>query len=345
MQKIYYRGFLLKCKNKIQTKYINARIKLCQMIQKNSTSHRSIKDLNDEFFGSDKTKNYILDDFRRVVECFIQIEVLKIVYVDCSKRLQSQKVINKDEKISSGTYGVNDPDNALLLYSIIRNLELSMMIELRLLLTSKEKMAGGKFINKLNQLNFYNFINFYIYLGENRGMVIPPFLQEELLLVTKSNPSINWCDFICKHSHDIPQKVDELLLKVKQFNSKEYFKELIDSYQGLKFHKDNFPEKFNVKNNKKSNGNLKISVTTIKNKDKIDFKKIAECLNEFAEIIFAYRSLVHGNWNNVNYLSINEYITQIFTLFRIKISPEVSEKFIKDIKENLNQSLDLLNWN
>jgi hypothetical protein len=248
---------------------------------------------SEEFFGSNKSRTYIKHDFRRVIEGIVQREVLIRIAIECSKvRHNKKEITNKKGEIVSIAYGDYDQDNAGFLYPIIKNQELGLMIDLRLLLSKKEKGAGGKFIKDLSSLKTDDFIKYYKFSKDNGATIIPHLLTADFIANRKAKSGETGNDFIDNHSHKIEQAVNELITKAKKFNDKNYPKQLIEGYEALKFHKDRQPEKYEITENKEGLGGFTFTTTTRHDKSKIDSKKITEALNEFSEVVGIYQLLI-----------------------------------------------------
>ena len=75
-----------------------------------------VTDVNKEYFGEDKKKTYIKDDFTDALRAAIQREVILHVLVEVSKARHTE------EKRENGSvvFGDFDPDNAGLLMNIFK---------------------------------------------------------------------------------------------------------------------------------------------------------------------------------------------------------------------------------
>ena len=300
---------------------------------------------NEEFFGSDKSRTYIKHDFRRVIEGIVQREVLIHVAIECSKARHSQKeTTNEKGEVVSIAYGDYDEDNAGFLYSIIKNQELGLMIDLRLLLTKKETGAGGKFIKDLASLTPEDFINFFKFSKDNGSTIIPHLLNAEFFASRQTDSKQTGSDFIDSHSGKIKQAVNEMIAKAKKFNDKNYSKLLIEDYEALKFHKDKQPEKYEITESKEGLGAFTFTTTTKRDKSKIESKKITKALNEFSEIIGIYQLLIGKVDFYGTSWSLDIHMDRTFALFRKDVPESVRQEALSNIVKYLQPSLNLMGW-
>ena len=75
-----------------------------------------VADINKEYFGEDKKKTYIKDDFTNVLHSAIQREVFLNILNEVSKAQHTEE----EHENGSVSFGYFDPDNAGLLISIQR---------------------------------------------------------------------------------------------------------------------------------------------------------------------------------------------------------------------------------
>lgn len=267
----------------------------------------SIKDINEEYFGHDKRKNYLKDDFSIVLHDIIQRDILLQIFSECSEVRhydKRSKNSNGNETVSVGDF---DPDNAGFLLSIFDTYEKGFMVDVRQLLVNKETGAGGKFIKDLATLTV--------------------------------------ADFIDHNRSKIENGVDTLTTKVAQFHSQNHFDQIIKDYQALKLHKDRQPEKYNVKEEIEEFGLLTVNKSTRHDKAKFEIGKIADYLNGFAEIIELYQSLVSSNTSlfGSNW-SLEMYVQRTFALFAKEVSEDIQKKVMEDIVKYLDKSLHIVGW-
>ena len=300
---------------------------------------------NEEFFGKNKSRTYIKHDFRRVIEGIVQREVLIRVAIECSKaRHNTKETTNDTGEVVSIAYGDYDQDNAGFLYPIIKNQELGLMIDLRLLLTKKEKGAGGKFIKDLSSLKPEDFINYYKFSKDNDATIIPNLLGTEFFASRKEKTGESGSDFIDNHSQKIEQTVNELIAIAKKFNDKNYSKLLIEDYEALKFHKDRQPEKYEIRENKEGLGGFTFTTTTKRDKSKIESKKITEALNEFSEIIGIYQLLIgKADFYGTNW-PLDTYMERTFSLFTKDVPEDIRNEAVNNVVKYLQPSLNLMGW-
>lgn len=296
----------------------------------------TVLEINEEYFGEDKSKTYLKDDFTKVLLAAIQRDVILYVIKEASKARHDK------EKYKDGgvAYGDFDPYNAGLLFNIFENYEKGFMIDVRQLLIEKEAGAGGKFIKDIQGLTTDNFIDFY-----KNSVSIPPLLLANLNNHSEDKP-IDVVKFIDSNRTKIDKKVNGLITKAQQFQSKGYFKSIVFDYQALEFHKDNRPTKYNVRK-ETTDFPFADGEKTIRSRiSEVDIKTIAECLNDFAEIITLYQELVVKNTSffSPNW-SLKAYVERTFALFNKEIPASVKKQAIKSIATHLHKSLDIVDWN
>lgn len=204
---------------------------------------QTIADINEEYFGKEKSKNYLKHDFSSVLYGLVQRSVIIDVLAESSKaRHNEKKHIDKkgNESISRGDF---DPDNAGFLWSVYESYQKGVMVDVRQLLTPNETGTGGKFINDIAKLNVEAFMNYY---KTPRAYTVPPMLFAKYLETKRENDSLSIVDFVDAHHAEIEAVVNQLIKSVVDFQSKGYFNQIVKDYQALKFHKDNRPEKYDV---------------------------------------------------------------------------------------------------
>lgn len=308
-------------------------------------SLQKIITFNDEFFGGDKSRTYLKHDFRRVIEGIVQREVLIRVAIECSKKRHNKKEAKDDNgNVVSIAYGDYDEDNAGFLYPIIKNHELGLMIDLRLLLNVNEKGAGGKFVKDLLTLKPEDFINYFKFSKNDGSIIIPHLLNVEFIASRKAKEGLSGSDFIDKHSKKIEQSVNELVAKARKYNDKNYPKQLVKDYQALKFHKDNQPEKYEIIETKEGLGGFSFNTTIRRDKSKIESQKITEALNEFAEIIGLY-GLLYGraDFYGTSW-PLDTHMERTFALFTKEVPEDTRKEATDNLVKYLKPSLNLMGW-
>lgn len=295
-----------------------------------------VTDVNKEYFGEDKKKTYIKDDFTNVLHSAIQHEVILHVLNEVAKARHTEK----EHKNGSVVFGDFDPDNAGLLINIFETYEKGFMLDIRQLLTPKEAGAGGKFIKDIQALNVEDFIDFY--KNSKPGSVrVPPVLLSYSANTHAKNKSIKGADFIDNNHVKIERAVNYLVEKARTFQSEGYYNKIVNEYQALEFHKDRQPDKYNVYEE-----SLDFLSTVIRSrKSKVETSIISDCLNDFAEIVIDYQSLIA---NNTSFLSSNwpldVYIERTFALFSKEISNDIKKKVVQDIAKYLQRSIEIVGW-
>jgi len=297
----------------------------------------TVSDINKEYFGKDKKKTYIKDDFTNVLHSAIQREVIIHILKEVSKARHTE------EKYENGSiaFGDFDPDNAGILMNIFETYEKGFMLDIRQLLTPKETGAGGKFIKDVQALKVEDFIDFY-----KNSKSIPPILLGDWINTRAKNKSIKSVDFIDNNHAKIEREVNYLAEKARTFQSEGYYNKIVNEYQALEFHKDRQPEKYDVYEESLDSPYIIIKKTTRNRKSKVDTSIISGCLNDFAEIVTAYQSLIA---NNTSFLSSNWpldiYIERTFALFSKEISNDIKKKVVQDLAKYLQRSIEIVGWN
>jgi len=300
--------------------------------------------LNDVYFGSDKSKNYIKHDFRRALEGFIQREVVLHVMIESSKkRHDTQENTDDNGHVVSVAHGDFDPDNAGFLYSIFKNHELGSMLDLRLLLTNQESGAGGSFVNDLMELELDDFIDYYLNKKPD-SIVIPSFLSWQFMK-SRHDEKMKGDEFIRFHMEDIAKAVEQLKSKARKFNDSNYKNRIVTNYEALKFHKDRQPNKYEINEVAETMGPLSYMKTTRKDLSKVETKLISKALNEFAELVEMYRLLAGGidglygsSW------PLETYVKRTFEIFNKDVPMEVKDKVIADLEKHLSVSFKHTMW-
>lgn len=285
----------------------------------------TVLDINKEYFGEDKKKTYVKDDFTNVLHSAIQREVIIHILKEVSKARHTKE----EHENGSVSFGDFDPDNAGLLINIFKTYEKGFMLDLRQLLTPREAGAGGKFIKDIQDLNVEDFIDFY--KNSAPGSI--------------GVPSVLLGDLINNHAK-IKRAVNYLVEKARTFQSEEYYNKIVNEYQALEFHKDRQPEKYDVYEESLDSPYIIIKKTTRNRKSKVDTSIIYDCLNDFAEIVMAYQHLIA---NNTIFLSSNWpldiYIERTFALFSKEISNDIKKKIVQDLSKHLQRSIEIVGWN
>lgn len=299
--------------------------------------------LNEEYFGKDKSKNYLKHDFLKVLHGVVQRDVLINVLVESSKARHNKKHIkhpNGSETIHEGDF---DPDNAGLLMSIFNAYEKGLMVDVRLLIGNENGM-GGKFVTDVATLTTDSFMKYYKTSRDN-GVAVPRLLLGKLIENDKSDNKLAPVDFIDHHRADIESAVNELTKRALEFQGKNHYKNIVKDYIGLKNHKNHHPEKYDVEEKFEDLGFLKTRHTTRKDKAKVEAGKIAECLNEFADVVAIYQVLVG---DNTDFISPNDtlenYIKHTYALFAKEVPDNVQKSAVEEVIKHLHRSLELVHW-
>jgi len=295
--------------------------------------------INNEYFGEDKSKTYLKDDFSNVLHGIVQRSVILEVFLEASKARH-----NKEERANGAVaYGDFDPDNAGFLSKIFDTYQKGWMLDVRQLLVSTESGAGGKFIKDIRDLTPHDFMDFYKN-GKPGRVSIPNLLLADFINKHSKDKSISGADFINSHHRDIENKVNELVTKAKQLHDKDYFRKIIYDYQSIEFHKDKQPAKYTVREEPFDFpfGNGKHTIR--RRKSKLEIRSIGEFLNDFAEVVTIYQSLVGKTSFIGSNHSLETYINRTFALFSKDIPEDARVRVLNEVVKYLDKSLHLVGW-
>lgn len=302
-----------------------------------------ISKINEEYFGTDRSRNYLKDDFSRVIKGTIVRSILVELFVELNKERRNIRDLPDGGK----AYGDFDPDNAGFFANIFDSYQKGWMIDVRMFLGGKknkkrggrEAGTGGRFIDDLVDLSTDDFMDHYIKPG---SVTVPRCLSEKL----SSEEPDDKVTFLKSNEGIVEAIAADLIDKAKKFQSKGYHSKIIKDYEALELHKDNRPEKYDIRTEPTdfpfSNG----TITVRSPKATVAIKEIAQCLNEFAEIIGTYRLLVGRNTDFIgSNWALDVFISRTLDLFVKDLSESAIEKIGKDIVKYLHPSIDLVGWN
>jgi hypothetical protein len=204
---------------------------------------RSIISINEEYFGQDKRRNYLKNDFSNVLHDIIQRDILTQVLLECSKARHHEKKMKNSNGSETTHVGDFDPDNAGFLISIFDTYEKGFMVDVRQLLASNEAGAGGKFIKDVAELTVDDFMDYYK-TSKTNGVAIPHLLIGKLIENDKAKKKLAPVDFIDHNRNEVEKIANMLTDKATQFHSQSYFDQIIKDYQALKLHKDRQPKRY-----------------------------------------------------------------------------------------------------
>lgn len=298
--------------------------------------------INEEYFGSDKSKNYLKDDYNKVLRGTVVRTILVEILVELSKKRHNKRELPK----GGIAYGDFDPDNAGFFANIFDTYQKGWMIDVRMLLGGKknknrggrEKGTGGRFIDDIVHLSADDFMEYYI---KPDGVTIPKCLLGKAIT---ENPTDSVA-FVKNNKDIIVNVLDNLVDKAKRFQSKGYHNKIIRDYEALEFHKDNRPDKYDVRKETTDFPFANGYMTVRSLKASIEIKEIAECLNEFAEIIGTYQLLVGKNTNFFGATwSLDIFIERTLDLFTKELPNDTVEKIGQDIVRYLHPAIDIVGW-
>ena len=253
---------------------------------------------------------------------------------------------NKIELPEGGiAFGDFDPDNAGFFANIFDTYQKGWMIDVRMFLGGKknkqdnrEKGSGGKFIDDIAKLSLDNFMEYYI---QPEKVIIPPFLFRKLV---SENPD-NKAEFINNNHADITAVASELIKKAKVFQSKGYFNKIMKEYESLEFHKDNRPDKYDLRYEPSDFPFGNGTITVRSPKSTIAIKQIAACLNDFAEVITYFQALVGDKTDFIGTgWPLDTYINRTFALYAKEVPQKAKDRVANDIVKYLHKSIDLIHW-
>ncbi len=301
-----------------------------------------IAKINEEYFGTDRSKNYLKDDFSRVLRGTVVRSILVEIFIELNKKRHNTRDLPNGGK----AYGDFDPDNAGFFANIFDSYQRGWMIDVRMLLGGRknknrggrEAGTGGRFIDELVGLSVNDFMDYYI---KPDSVIIPRRLLGKLI----NDKPDDKVAFLKSNEDTIEGIVAELASKAKKFQSKGYYNKIIKDYEALELHKDNRPDKYDIRTEPLdfpfSNGTM----TVRSQKATIAIREIAQCLNEFAEIIGAYQLLVGKNTDffGSNW-PLDVFISRTLDLFAKGIPDGTAKKVEKEIVKYLHPALHVVGW-
>lgn len=316
--------------------------------------------INTEYFGEDRSKTYLKDDFTKVLRGTVMRSILVDVFFELDKNRHNERDLPNGGK----ELGDFDPDNAGFFANVFDTFQKGWMLDVRILLGGNKKKqkkswtlrslflfrkdkkvhqkreagSGGKFIDDITKLSVDDFFHFYI--GPDH-VIIPPILFWKAI---KENPR-DKVAYINNNRKIINEAFSSLRNKAKKFQDKGYFNKIMKDYESLEFHKDNRPEKYDLREEATDFPFTNGTMTVRSPKASIAIKEIATCLNDFAEIIAIYQTLVGKNTSFIgSNWPLDVYIARTFALFSKDIPEEVKTKTANDIVKYLHKSIDLIHW-
>lgn len=299
----------------------------------------AVATINEGYFGEDRSKTYLKDDFSAVLRGVVQRSVIIDVLLEASKARSSKK--ERDGGVAIGDF---DPDNAGFLSSIFETYQKGLMVDVRQLLAGDESGAGGKFIKDIQKLTVDDFVDFYKN-SKSGSTNIPQLLLVDFMNAHNKDKSLKGAYFIDSNRSKVEKTVIELVAKAQQFQSKGYFNKIIHDYQALEFHKDNRPNKYNVREESTEFPFMNVKAIIRSRKSRIEIKSMAECLNDFAEIVMIYQSLLSKNTNFLgSSWPLDVYIEKTFSLFSKEVPDNIKRKATEDVVKYLHKSIDIVRW-
>ena len=141
----------------------------------------TIATINQEYFGTDKSRNYLKNDFSSVLKGTIVQSILVEVFRELNKERSNTRDLPDDGK----AYGDFDPNNAGFFANIFDSYQKGWMIDVRMLLGGRknknrggrEAGTGGRFVDDLVSLSADDFMEYYI---QPDSVTIPRCLLEKL---------------------------------------------------------------------------------------------------------------------------------------------------------------------
>lgn len=280
--------------------------------------------INEVYFGAtyngtktDKTRDYISNDFSKVLYDLIHHDI--IVYV-----------------LS------HDPKRYENLTDMIETFDQGFLIDLRKLLKAERRKiekrspyftgtpgscTGGDFIDDLSKLE------------ENQ-------LDELIEIIQNFDSKLAKLTFSDAHNN-----FRQLQDKVRAFKNQDYYRQLVKSNEALRLHKDHASVKRKIVKQKvvfNDNPTFPVNQTVYRTNFNLEVREIAECLNKLAEIIYIYQSImfIYGvSFYIPHSYSLENYIEKCFTMFGSKEEFKTEINITTEsIIKNLKTSLDISHW-
>lgn len=303
----------------------------------------TIVKINEEYFRENRSRNYLKDDFSRVLRGTVVRSILIELFIELSKERH-----NKRDLPNGGVaYGDFDPDNAGFFVNLFDTYQKGWMVDVRILLGGRknknkggrEAGTGGRFIDELVSLSTSDFMDYYI---RSNGISIPRCLFGKLM---EKEPD-DKVTFLKANQNIIESIAADLVGRAKKFQDKGYHSKIVKDYEAIEFHKDNRPDKYNIRKDTTdfpfSNG----YITIRRPKSRIEIQQIAQCLNEFAEIISVYQLLIGKNTSFLGsgWWPLDVFISRTLELFVKDLPGDTVEKIGKEIVQYLHSSIDIVGW-
>lgn len=306
-----------------------------------------IADINEEFFGDDKHKDYLINDYHSVLFNLVQREVIMTVLKSHSKARKNQEV-HKDHtgEIVSIHYGDFDPNNAAALSSIAEAHQMGTMASIRLLFEYSDKKPGRgsfiKFISDISDLSVSDFIDYY---SQNKTVPRSLKVQYEMSKLRRENVSPD--SLVSDNLTDIADAVEDIKSKSNHYIRSGYKNKIIDDYQSRKFHKDRQPIKHDVSESERSiREGFTVKHTTRRSLATFELGHISKSIEDMANIMLRYQELVTENTDFKKYdIELDRFVRNSFSVLSGgDIETADHEVTIVSIHKNIPTALRLVGW-
>lgn len=293
----------------------------------------SVKEINRELFGRDAGRMYLLDDFATAVERLILYKIALHICGIAWDSFDPHQVISGTK---TKTLIRKDPLGFKYSNIIRGSISDAMMLSFRILFSETEPSAGA-LINSVCRLTEADF-------SEYHNCIFPgPYARQ-----------INISPRDIQKLKDDSKKVQEYMFTKDPSNNKQYIGEykILKEYEGLKFHKDNYPKKYNVRRWRSSDEFSLITYTSRTDCVQINIEKLCNMLEKFATFCLQYETvgLVGSDGISqrgsgvVNHGDIEMLMRQLYGQFGVSVlDSDISEQ-IDIVKKVLPDSLKLLYW-
>lgn len=221
--------------------------------------------INEVYFGAtydgskpDKTRDYLSKDFGRVLYGLIQHDVLTHVLS-------------------------HNPEKYATLANIRETFDHGLVVNLRKLVKKERAAKKGCFVGEPGSCTGGDFIE-DLYRLKKEDL-------DEIIISTR--------EFEDKLADLFFSNADKTFLqlqdKVRSFKDKNYYERLVKANEGVGLHKDHQPVKRKVVKREtiyEPNCPFHINKTTYRSRFSLEVQEVAKCLNELAEIIYLYQSIM-----------------------------------------------------
>ena len=302
--------------------------------------YENINEINENLFGKDKKKRFLIESFGIVVEELLMTDILCMLLKKEDDKLKSS-IISEDEDnakdkfellLMNTNYAYEYNRGKSLLFIVKESIYKALTVDMRILFTKKE-LGAGKLIDTISKLSSKAFLDY-------QGHIFP-----DLELINE-------------------EEIQKLINDCKNFDDKMYYKEKVrgrdyaGEYRHIGraetriLHNYTTLDKYEVIKEQKTNKNgVKQNITTRRSDMPLPLKNCAEMLEEFADICLRYKKLALVSLDGVseyngyrNFMKSEEMIKKFFQCFPIEVLEEEIEKRINLYKKTFEKSFELIGW-